>query len=328
MARLLMELEAITSTLAPSVDITKLKLRFEEVGSNYNVGRKTTEEMENDFEEKVNLYINSLKLEGYSEQTMYGNRNDLMALGRFVDKAVAQVTTPDIRSFLAHKDTWTNSTIAKKLSTIKTFYRWLVSEELLLRSVAERIKTPRQEKRLPKAMTVVDLEKIRDVCKTTRERALVEVFYSTGCRLSELAGMKTESINWANGSLPVIGKGNKERIVYLNSKAIFQLEKYLEERKIEEDDCEYLFSTNIRPYKKMSNNAIQRAIKKIASRVETSTQVTCHTFRRTTATLAIENGIELGDLQQILGHSSPSTTVRYIMVSEERKRNAHKKYIQ
>ena len=172
------------------------------------------------------------------------------------------------------------------------------------------------------------MEMIRDACEDSRERALVEVFYSTGCRISELAGMKTTTINWQNGSLPVIGKGNKERIVYLNGKAIYQLKKYLSDRHEEEDDCEYLFSTTRRPYRQMSTVAIRNIINNIASRVETSKKVTPHVFRHSMATMAINNGIELGDLQQLLGHSNPSTTLRYTAVSEERKMNAHKRYVQ
>ena len=110
MARLLMELEVITSTLIQDADIAKIKLRFEEVANNYNVDRRTDEEMKNDFSDKINFYLFSLKLEGYSENTMYGNRIDLMAFGKFVDNAVVQVTTSDIRNYLSSNDKWANGT--------------------------------------------------------------------------------------------------------------------------------------------------------------------------------------------------------------------------
>lgn len=251
-----------------------------------------------------------------------------MAFSGFVNKAVIQVTTADVRKFLASNPKWVSGTIAKKLSTIKAFYKWMTAEEFILHDPTAKIRTPKQEKRLPKAMSPDELEMIRDACETKRERALVEVFYSTGCRISELSGMKTAEIDWRSGSLPVIGKGNKERIVYLNGKAIYELRKYLSEREFEEDQCEYLFSTVRRPYKQMGTTAIRNIINKVASRVETSKKVTPHVFRHSMATNAINNGIELGDLQQLLGHSNPSTTLRYTMVSEERKRNAHKRFVQ
>ncbi len=327
-ARLLMELETIASTLVPGADITKLKLRFEEVTNNYSIDRKTLEQLENDFADKIDFYIRAMRLEGYSEQTLYNSTLDLANFSKYVNKAVVQVTTSDVRKFLASNPKWAVGTVSKKLSTLKSFYKWMVAEEVILHDPTAKIRTPKQEKRLPKAISPNELEMIRDACENTRERALVEVFYSTGCRISELAGMKTADIDWRNGSLPVIGKGNKERIVYLNGKAIYQLRKYLSDREFEEDDCEYLFTTVIRPYRKMGNTAIRRIVQKVASRVETSKKVTPHVFRHSMATNAINNGIELGDLQQLLGHSNPSTTLRYTMVSEERKRNAHKRYVQ
>lgn len=327
-ARLLMELETIASTLVPGADITKLKLRFEEVTNNYSIDRKTLEQLENDFADKIDFYIRAMRLEGYSEQTLYASNLDLTNFSKYLNKAVVQVTTSDVRRYLSSNPKWANGTVAKKLSTIKAFYKWMVAEEFIIHDPTAKIRTPKQEKRLPRAISQNELEMIRDACETERERALVEVFYSTGCRLSELAGMKTADIDWRSGSLPVIGKGNKERIVYINGKAMYQLKKYLSYRESEEDDCEYLFTTVIRPYRKMGNTAIQRVINKVASRVETSKKVTPHVFRHSMATNAINNGIELGDLQQLLGHSNPSTTLRYTMVSEERKRNAHKRFVQ
>lgn len=327
-ARLLMELETIASTLVPGADITKLKLRFEEVTNNYSIDRKTLEQLENDFADKIDFYIRAMRLEGYSEQTLYASNLDLTNFSKYLNKAVVQVTTSDVRRYLSSNPKWANGTVAKKLSTIKAFYKWMVAEEFILHDPTAKIRTPKQEKRLPRAISQNELEMIRDACETERERALVEVFYSTGCRLSELAGMKTADIDWRSGSIPVVGKGNKERIVYINGKAMYQLKKYLAYRESEEDDCEYLFTTVIRPYRQMGNTAIQRVINKVASRVETSKKVTPHVFRHSMATNAINNGIELGDLQQLLGHSNPSTTLRYVVVSEERKRNAHKRFVQ
>lgn len=216
----------------------------------------------------------------------------------------------------------------KKLSVIKSFFTWLVDEEIILRNPSSRIKQMKQPKRLPKALTATELEKLREACETYRERALVEVMYSTGCRLSEVSGIKRKDINWNKSSLSVIGKGNKERIVYLNPKARFHLERYLEYREEAENDCEYLFTTERRPYRQMKAKTIQDAIDKIASRTDIEKNVTPHTFRHTMATLAMENGIELGDLQQLLGHESANTTLRYAQVSEERKHIAHKRYVQ
>jgi integrase/recombinase XerD len=147
--------------------------------------------------------------------------------------------------------------------------------------------------------------------------------YSTGCRLSEIMNMRINDINNQEMSLHVIGKGNKERIVYLSFKAMHHLRRYLKSRV---DDCEYLFVTERRPARKMSNRSIERVIDKIESRANISKKLTPHVFRHTFATLAMENGADLADVQQLLGHEDPSTTLVYSHVSEERKKQAHKKF--
>jgi len=328
MAQILLELELIAATLVPNADTAKLKLRFEEVANNYHIEKKTIDALENDFSEKVEFYLNAIKLEGYSQQTIYGNKIELLSFSKFINKPVVQVNTSDVRKYLSSNPKWANSTIAKKLSTLKSFYKWMVNEEMIIHDPTAKIRTVKQEKRLPKAMSVTELEMVREACITLRERAIIETFYSTGCRISELAGIKNTDVDWQNGSLSVIGKGNKERIVYLNPKAIYHLKKYIDECEYEENDSEYLLSTTRRPHRKMSNVAIRNIVEDVAGRVETSKKVTPHVFRHTFATLAMDNGIELGDLQQLLGHSNPSTTLRYATVSEERKHNAHKRFVQ
>lgn len=117
-------------------------------------------------------------------------------------------------------------------------------------------------------------------------------------------------------------------MVYLNPKAIYHLERYIEACEENENQSDYLFSTDRRPYRKMQNKTIQDAVDKIASRTNIDKNITPHVFRHTMATLAMENGIELGDLQQLLGHSNPSTTLRYAAVSEKRKKSAHRRFVQ
>ena len=139
--------------------------------------------------------------------------------------------------------------------------------------------------------------------------------------------MKLKDINMATGSIKVIGKGDKERIVYLSPKAAFHLNKYLKERlENEEDTCEYAFVTERRPYRPMLNRSVEMIVNKIQARSGIDKNLTPHVFRHTFATLAMENGVELGDLQQLLGHENPSTTLIYASVSEERKQNAHKRF--
>lgn len=327
-AKMINDLEVIVSVLNPNTDSIKLKIRLEEVLDRYNIETKTTEQLKADLIDNIRLYISSKRLEGLSDLTLSDYYRELVMFEFFVDKPTVQITTSDIRRYLASNDSVMASTNGKKLSVIKSFFTWLVDEEIILRNPSSRIRQMKQPKRLPKALTAIELEQLREACESLRERAIVEVMYSTGCRLSEISNMKRKAINWSNSSLKVIGKGDKERVVYINPKARYHLERYLEECEESENECEHLFSTERRPYRQLQNKSIQDIISKISSRTTIDKKVTPHVFRHTMATLAMENGIELGDLQQLLGHESANTTLRYASVSEERKYNAHKRFVQ
>lgn len=322
-ARLMNDLGVVISTLVPDIEMQQLLVRLEEVLTNYEIKRKTELELEDDFQEKIEMYINAKQIENYSELTLMGYRIELNLFANFVKKATAQVTTIDIRKYLASNNNLKASTIDKKLSCIKAFYAWLVEEELQLRNPAAKIKPPKKPKRLPKALTLEELEIVRESCETLRERALVETMYSTGCRLSEIANMKISDVNFQTMKIHVVGKGDKERTVHLSPRAVYHLRKYLESRN---DDCEYLFATVRRPIRKLNNRTIQDIIDKIEKRANLPKKLTPHVFRHTFATLGVNNGMELVDLQKLLGHEDPSTTLVYGDVSETRKELAFKRH--
>lgn len=321
--RLLNEVQSLVGTICPDVDITKLTLRMEEVLSNYETHRKSYEELSEDIPEKVQMFISAMKIEGLSELTLEDYRIELGLFSAYCKKAVAQVTTSDIRNYLASLEGIMTSTLGKKLSVLKSFFGWLVREEVLLRDPTSKVKLPKKAKRLPKSLSVEELEIVRESCETLRERALIEVMYSTGCRLSEVANLKRSDINMQTMSARVVGKGDKERHVYLSSKAMYHLRKYLMDRL---DDCEYLFVTVRKPIRQMSNASIQREIRIIEDRANINKKLTPHVFRHTFAQLSTDAGIDLSDLQQLMGHSNPATTLTYSMVSEERKQQAHRRY--
>jgi site-specific recombinase XerD len=258
-----------------------------------------------------------------SQRTIDGYKHELNLFQKFINKPVVQITTSDIRKYLASNTAWMVSTVDRKLSVIKTFLSWMVKEEMLLRDVSAKINAPKKPKRLVKSLSIEELELVRESCETLRERALMETFYATGCRLGEIQNIKINDLNIQEMSVRVVGKGNKERICFLSFKALYHLRKYLKSRN---DDCEYLFVTTRKPEHKMTTRSLQRIVKKIESRVKISKKLTPHTFRHTKATLMMESGADLADVQQILGHENPATTQIYAHVSEERKKQAHKRY--
>jgi site-specific recombinase XerD len=323
MSRLMNDLNVLVSTMFPDSDMNVLPVRLEEVLCNYNIERKSNLDLEKDIPEKIELYLAAKKLEGLSKKTLKGYKIELLVFSRYCQKATALVTTTDIRGYLASFDNIKISTAGQKLSVLKSFFGWMVKEEILLRAPTAKVNPPKKPKRLPKGLSIEELETVRESCKTLRQRALLEVMYSTGCRLSEIASMNREDINIQSMSLRVVGKGNKERVVYLSFKALFHMKKYLNSRT---DDCEALFVTERQPYRRMGNRAIQRDIDKIEKAANISKKLHPHVMRHTFATLSMDAGIELADLQQLMGHSNPSTTLIYSQVSEERKQQAFKKY--
>lgn len=322
-ARLMNDLEVVISTIASDSDRNKLVVWLEEVLSNYQIQRKTEIDIENDMQEKIDMYLSARTIEGLSKKTLDGYKIELSLFARSIDKPTVQINTADIRKYLASNNNWMVSTVDRKLSAIKSFFGWLVEEELLLRNPASKIKPPKKPKRLPKGLSVEELEIVRDSCKDLRERALIEVMYATGCRLSEIQYMKISDINSQEMSMNVIGKGDKERTVYLSIKAMHQLRKYLNSRN---DDCDFLFVTERKPIRMMSDRNIERIVDKIEQRAKISKKLTPHTFRHTKATLMMESGADLADVQQILGHERPETTLVYAHVSEERKKQANNRF--
>lgn len=321
-SRLITDVRVVVEMLVPDVDVQKLVVRLEELFGNYRIERKQDVDVAEDMSEKVDMFIDAMRIEGLSELTLEGYQRDLSLFDKFVNKATVQVTTADVRKYLAANKDNAMSTIGKKLTILKSFFGWLVKEELLLRDPTARIKNPKIPKRLPKGLSIEELEKIRENCLSLRQRALVEFMYSTGCRLAEVASIKRSDVDYQNMSVNVIGKGDKERTVFLSFKCLYHLKKYLNNR---DDESEYLFVTVRRPYRKMGHRAIQREITKLNKVVKLSHDITPHVLRHTLANNLLNNGADLADVQAILGHEDPSTTLIYSQVSEERKKRAFEK---
>ncbi|MFJ5625458.1 site-specific tyrosine recombinase/integron integrase [Peribacillus loiseleuriae] len=322
--QLLSEIVVSLHELLPGIDFNKVKNNLSGILAHYKVEHQEDYKYESDFPDKVKLFIASKKIEGLSENTLDGYKRELRLFSNAVNKKVEHITSGDIRVYLGNLEGRKMSTIGKKLTTIKSFFSFLLAEEMIQRDPTLKIKQPKEEKRLGKSLTIEELELLRETCKTTRQRALLEVLYCTGCRLSEICNLNKSDINMQNMSCRVIGKGNKEREVYFSYKALYHLRKYFLERP---DQNEALFVSERRPYGRLSNKGIQREIDVIEKAANIDKKVTPHVMRHTFATLTLNNGADITAVQELLGHSSPETTLRYARITEERKREQHKKYL-
>jgi integrase/recombinase XerD len=322
--QLLSEVTATIYEMFPFLDVEGTKGKLSSIITKYHVQSVEAEQTHPDIIEKIDLYLAAKKLDGLSPKTLKGYKLELKKFADTVKKKTIDVTSADIRVYLSKFEGLKMSSIGTKLCVLKSFFSWLAGEEIIQRDPTARLKAPKTEKRLPKALIIEELEMLREACNTVRQRAFVEVLYATGCRLSEVQALNKSNINYQSMSFRVIGKGNKEREVYLSFKALYHLKKYLKSRT---DDNEALLVSQRKPHQRLSNRGIQREIAIIAKNAGLEKKVSPHVLRHTFATLTLNNGAELVAVQELLGHSSPETTLRYARITEERKHEQHRKFL-
>lgn len=302
----------------------RYKLKLAGILSNYEIKKEIKETFETDIQEKMAVYLAAKKIEGLSQITLTGYRYELNMLNQVINKNTIDITSNDLRYYLSTFDQLALSSIASKVWKLKSFFGWLHREEIINRDPSAKLRAPTVDNMLVKTLTVEEFEMMREACETLRERTLIECLYTTGCRLSEMANMNISDVNMFSKKAKVFGKGRKERIVFFNVKALYYFKKYMKSRN---DDCEALFVTYRKPYRRVSGRSIQDEVDTIATRAKISHPVTPHWFRRTMATRMLETGASIATVQDILGHASPETTRRYLNITEEFKQEQHKKYL-
>lgn len=309
----------------PEIDQHKLRGILEEVLYDYTV--QPTEKaltVLNDVREKILLYLACRQLDGLSKRTLSGYSIQLRMFKDYMQKNVVDITAMDIRMYLAAyaKTGVQDTTIQRAITILRGFFGWLVKNDYIEKDPMIKINSIKTKKRLREALDAEQLEMLRDSCKTLRERALLEFFFSTGCRLDEVVQLNLGDINWSDLSLHVIGKGNKERVVYISPKAKLYLRKYLTSR---HDETEALFVTERAPHGRMGRRSVEREFKGMGERIKMNLYP--HLIRHTTATMMLNGGAKLEEVQAYLGHEDPSTTLVYARLSTESVRSAHKKCI-
>lgn len=322
--QLLSELSVYICSIFTVPNLDEMRNKVSEILSKYHVTKPSEQEVHPDLADKIQLFISSKKLEGLSSNTLKDYQLELKKFSDVVKKRTEDIRPADIRLYLGGFPHLKMSSLSRKLSVLKSFFSWLTFEELIQRDPTTKLKQPKKEKRNPKALSIEELELLRESCRTVRQRAFLEVLYATGCRLSEVHDLNIKDINFQNMSCTVFGKGSKERIVYFSFKALFHLKKYLKSRN---DNCEALFITERKPSRRLGKRAMQREISTIAKHAGIDKKVSPHTMRHTFATLTLNNGAELVAVQNMLGHSNPATTQIYAQLTEEKKHEQHRKYL-
>lgn len=214
-----------------------------------------------------------------------------------------------------------NRTLDCRRTIVCSYFNWMAAEGYLDKNPAINISPIKYERKHKKAMSQLDLEKVRAACNTSREKAIVEMLYSTGCRVTELERLNIEDVNFETKEVVLFGKGNKHRISYLNARAEVALKEYLSERT---DENTALFVYERKPYGRLKKSGIEAIVKKIMERTYgVTTHVTPHVFRHTTATTALDRGMNIVDVGRLLGHRRIETTMEYITTSSKSVKHYH-----
>ena len=248
--------------------------------------------------------------------------------GKYVlDKDVNEITGDDIRIFLTEyqrNNNISNRTLDKYREYILRFFTWCHETGYIPMNPGYTCKPIHYETPQRQSLTAYELELLRNACRTAREHAIIEVLYSTACRISELKILKFSDIDWNTGSVHIFGKGSKHRTSFLNARAKVALEKYLKYR---DGNSEYIFVSEREPYGPLGKAALEKIVRDIASRVDINKHVTPHIIRHTTATMALHNGMNINEISMLLGHSNIETTMIYAKTSYDAVKNSHNKYI-
>jgi len=239
----------------------------------------------------------------------------------------------DIRNYLKYLDDlkYKNSTIALNLSSLRSFYNYLVELDLIDSNPFKRISNPKIEKRLPSFLNQIEIEDLLEYYEldsplNIRNRLMLEVLYATGLRVSELVAIKINDINFSERSIKVLGKGSKERIVFFGEYASDILEFYLKNARnklLNKKQSSYLFLNN--RGEKITTRSVEIIIKKAIDYLAIKSHVTPHTIRHTFATHLLNNGADIKSVQELLGHESLSTTQIYTHITSERLRSVYLK---
>ncbi|MDA8083584.1 MAG: tyrosine recombinase XerC [Nitrospiraceae bacterium] len=267
--------------------------------------------------EQIEQFIRFLEVQrAASEHTVRAYRKDLEAFSEFAKKAPDEIELIDIRAFIASqiKSGLSRTTAGRRLGAIRSFLKFLHREGRIDANPAKLVSSPKTPKLLPKYLTVDDIFSLVEKPEGigfihARDRAILELLYSSGLRVSEVAGLKTEDLNTKEGLVKVRGKGKKERIVPVGSKAIEAIRTYLVEKILLKRKQDALFlNRNGTP---LSDRGIRRIVVKYARLIGITGPVGPHTLRHTFASHLLQGGADLRVIQELLGHSSLSTTQKY-----------------
>lgn len=302
--------QALLSTLV-GYDISESKTSVSDTQSNQKL---------------VEGFLAAKRIEGCSEKSMLYYKKTIDAMISAIGKTVSHITTDDLRSYLTDYQATRNSskvTIDNIRRILSSFFSWLEDEDYILKSPVRRIHKVKSASTIKETYSDEALETMRDNCDNLRDLALIDMLASTGMRVGELVLLNRNDINFEERECVVFGKGSKERIVYFDARAKIHLQNYLDSRS---DNDPALFVSLKAPHSRLKIGGVEVRLRELGKKLNL-VRVHPHKFRRTLATMAIDKGMPVEQLQRLLGHQRIDTTLQYAMVKQSNVKIAHRKYI-
>ena len=294
----------------------------------FDISIKVSQDVNTEKEELdyLEIFLSAKKIEGCSEKTLIYYRNTIQQMLDSVEKSVCSIGTEDLRDYLADYQAEKKSskiTIDNIRRIFSSFFAWLEDEDYIIKSPVRRIHRIKSGSTIKETYTDEQLETMRDNCGNLRDLALIDILASTGMRVGELVLLNRDDISFDERECIVFGKGDKERMVYFDARTKIHLQNYLNSRV---DTNNALFVSLKAPYDRMKIGGIEVRLRELGKRLNID-KVHPHKFRRTLATVAIDKGMPIEQLQKLLGHQRIDTTLQYAMVKQSNVKNAHRKYI-
>lgn len=274
----------------------------------------------------IDLFISAKKVEGCSAKTLKYYRATIETMLFSINKGIKHITTDDLRDYLTNHQAERNSsrvTIDNIRRILSSFFSWLEDEDYIVKSPVRRIHKVKTGTNIKETYSDEALELMRDKCTELRDLAMIDMLASTGMRVGEMVLLNREDINFAERECVVFGKGDKERIVYFDARTKIHLQNYLNSRT---DYNSALFVSLKSPYDRLQISGVEVRLREFGKKLNIP-KVHPHKFRRTLATMAIDKGMPIEQLQKLLGHSRIDTTLQYAMVKQSNVKLAHRKFI-
>lgn len=301
-------------------ELQQIKTQMEISFANFSVVKYEKQEIipyEYQIPEEVKYFLVAKKIEGKSDATLSNYKLFLTNFFQEIQKPIKDITAGHIRIYLytyQQKRAISNRSLEVIRNVFNSFFSWAFNEGFITINPMIKIGAINYSAKPREGITQLELEKIREACRDTRDKAIIEFLYSTGCRVSEVCNVKIKDVNFKNKTCLILGKGNKYRTVYINAKCELALQRYLQSR---EDNNEYLFVGVRSPHNELHKSGMEAIVKKIINRTDIEKNITPHMFRHTMATTALQNGMTVLEVQKILGHSNIETTMIYVKTDDE-----------